>query len=107
MILLKPGARIRGLKTEILFAILVVQEVHADYDLDCIVTSVTDGVHGHASKHYSGFAADFRTKHWSAAIKHQIVSVIKEALGADYDVVLLYEGEANEHLHVEYDPKVH
>ena len=101
MISLKPGARVRGMRTEILFAHTVVASVFAAHGLDCVVTSASDGKHSAGSRHYSFCAIDYRTRHITAAgQKKQITRVIDEALGEDFDVVL-----EDTHLHVEYDPK--
>jgi hypothetical protein len=65
-----------------------------------VITSALEGRHKEGSRHYSGYALDLRI--WDIPHGHvpMIVSELKAALGADYDVVL----EAD-HIHVEFDPK--
>ena len=65
-----------------------------------VITALTDGKHMEGSLHYKGQAADFRTNDISPAVAALIVKNTKEALGADYDVIL----EAS-HGHLEHDPK--
>lgn len=80
---------------------------------EVIVTVGEEGVHKTNSKHYSGNALDFRTKHLSSYASpparvdmlQAIARKLKTSLGPDYDVVLENINELNEHLHVEYDPK--
>lgn len=106
---LKVGVKPRGLVPEMNLGIQVVCSVYTHHTLDCIITSMHDGKHGPNSLHSrDGLcrAVDFRTKHIATAIeKGVIVSEITEALGINYDVKFEHEGEANEHVHVEYDPK--
>ena len=79
----------------------IVSSVFVAHGLDVVVTSGTDGVHGHVSRHYCGSALDYRTRHITATgLKERIAGEAKAALGPDYDVVLEVD-----HLHVEYDPK--
>ena len=71
---------------------------------DMLCTSGNDSMHKIGSKHYSDEALDFRTKHLSPpSVKRKLVAEIKRRLGADYDVILESEGQANEHLHIEHD----
>lgn len=69
------------------------------------VTSGNDRQHSRGSKHYEDAALDFRTKTLSKKDKHALIAALKKRLDRDYDVILEDEGGANEHLHVEYDPK--
>lgn len=73
--------------------------------VDLVVTSGNDRTHSRGSKHYTDEALDFRTKNMLKTEKHLFVATLKKRLGRDYDVILESEGGANEHLHVEYDPK--
>ena len=106
----KTGVNQSAVVPEMVLGIQVVCSVFTKHNLDCIITSMHDGVHGDNSLHSrDGLcrAVDFRTKHATPGIqKTMIVDGIKEALGTNYDVILEYENEANEHLHVEWDRKV-
>ncbi len=70
---------------------------------DMLITSGNDSKHMSGSKHYSDEALDFRTKHLTKADKYALVDEVRKRLGADYDVILEFEGGANEHLHIEWD----
>ncbi len=65
-----------------------------------MVTSLEDSTHGVNSLHYSGNAADIRTRHVPVAQLPSLHRALKDALGKDYDVVL-----EKDHIHIEYDPK--
>ena len=66
----------------------------------CMATSIMDGVHGKASRHYWGDAVDFRTRHIPEGKLSELTARCKEYLGDDFDAVM-----ESDHLHVEYDPK--
>ena len=70
---------------------------------DMLITSGNDSQHMAGSKHYSDEALDFRTKHLTKSDKYALVDEVRNRLGADYDVILEFEGGANEHLHIEWD----
>jgi hypothetical protein len=73
---------------------------------DMLITSGNDGTHMVGSLHYKDRALDFRTKHLRIADKKALVTAVKRRLGKGYDVILEDAGGANEHLHVEHDPKL-
>lgn len=101
MLKLKPGTRILGIKPETVLAIAVAQSVFDSKGYDCTITSGVDGRHSRGSRHYSGYAFDLRTRHLpDTDAKQRIHLLLKQALGADFDVIL-----EPTHIHVEYDPK--
>jgi hypothetical protein len=69
------------------------------------VTSGNDSKHKKGSKHYEDKALDVRTKNLTSDEKHALLNAVRERLGPDYDVILEFEGRANEHAHIEYDPR--
>lgn len=77
---------------------LVLREVDLIWKEDPVITSTWDGVHSSGSFHYFCMALDFRLPKEKPLQK---VEELKEKLGSDYDVVL-----ENDHVHVEYDPKI-
>ena len=64
-----------------------------------MITSCVDGTHGHNSLHYSGLAFDLRTRDL-ATDPGLVVQRLREALGAEFDVVL-----EPTHIHVEFQPE--
>ena len=101
MIRSKKGVKLTDLKSQIVFALINLNEIWALYfERDLWVTSVDDSVHGKGSLHPDGFALDIRTRDLSDLDKDLAVRKIKEILGEEFDVVL-----ESDHIHIEYDPK--
>lgn len=98
---IKPGVRILGIKTETLLGVQVVASVYAKHGIDCVITSVIEGVHSRASIHYAGQAVDFRIRDIPPHVLSTITLDCKEALAADFDFVL-----EDNHYHMEFQPKV-
>lgn len=78
-----------------------VEAVYRKFDVPCVVTSGTDGVHGEQSKHYTAEALDFRIRDLKPEQRDALVKLCQQRLGQGFDVVL----EQN-HLHVEYDDHI-
>jgi|TARA_Y100000310_G_C20682581_1_gene816848 hypothetical protein len=98
---LKQGVRVRGVRPELLIAMMVAEEVAREFDAKLILTSITEGSHSTTSLHYNGCAFDIRTWHLHEHDKGEFVKTMKERLGTnDFDVVL-----ENDHIHVEFQPK--
>jgi len=95
----KPGVDFRGLKPEILVAVVVASEVYNEFGCQCTVTSALDGTHGKVSLHLKGLAVDLRTRVIGKYLVERIVETLKERLGKQYDVVL-----EKDHIHMEFDP---
>lgn len=72
---------------------------------ECWITSVNDGVHMDGSRHGLGLAFDMRSHDLTERAKRDVLDDLSRQLGGDWDVVLEYVGEANEHFHAEYDPR--
>jgi hypothetical protein len=97
---LKPGVRVLGLKPEILTAMLVAESIIGDA---FVITAAVDSNHKAGSKHFSGMAFDFRTNDLPTPM--DTILKLREALGAEFDVLLEDPGLPNSHGHIEYDPK--
>lgn len=100
MLQLKAGVRVSGLRTETLLAILVASQAYELKGHECVVTSCIEGRHRRGSLHYVGQAVDFRTAKIPARAVDDIVNLLRESLGSDYDVV-----SEKDHIHVEFQPK--
>lgn len=97
MIALKEGVRLHGIRAEIVLALVIADGIYESENESLVVTSVIDGVHMHASIHYTGGAVDIRTPQ---ANVDRIAQRIMTAIGDDFDVVV----EGN-HIHIEWQPK--
>lgn len=97
---LKHGVRMRGIRTELVAAMLAADAACRDADIDCVVTSVTDGVHSRGSRHYAGAAFDLRIRELPPGGAGRLRADLADRLGGDFDVLL-----EDSHIHVEYDPK--
>lgn len=101
MIQLKYGVDLLGLKPEAVIAVICAASVLREHGYATVVTSVSDGTHGRASLHYAGLAIDLRTSHIPEDDRGTMSSLIADALGAQFDVVL-----EETHIHIEFQPKV-
>jgi len=106
MLMFKDGVSWRGISPQSALIVMTVHGAFESVDSDCIVTSMADSTHGFGSLHYIGNAVDFRTKHLDEPKKNLVIARIKESLPSECDVILESLGKENEHLHVEWQPKV-
>ena len=98
----KKDVLIKRVHPKMVYAWGVVAQLSDEWDIDTVVTSVSDGVHMRGSKHYLDpcQASDFRTWYLpSEPEKRKFTKELQKRLGEDFDVVL-----ESTHLHVEYDP---
>jgi hypothetical protein len=101
MISVKPGASVRGLRPEMVLALVAADQVYGRQGVkDMVVTEGTGGKHGAGSLHYVGQAVDLRTSNVAAPFVGVIAVDLRAALGAEYDVVV-----ESDHMHVEFQPK--
>jgi hypothetical protein len=69
-----------------------------------VITSANDSEHMDGSRHFTGRALDFRTKHLTdRPAAFSIRDELRAALGPEFTVLLEDYGLANEHLHVQYN----
>jgi len=104
MIRIKPGTRVFGIRPEMVIAIMIAEGVWGLQDAELVLTSVIEGHHMYKSKHYDGSAIDARSKNLADAPK--AVLELKTRLGVDYDVILEDKGKPNEHIHMQFVPKM-
>lgn len=95
---LKQGVECKTLSMKCFEGMFATAKLLKAYGYDMVVTSITDGIHLPHSKHYTGDAFDIRSRDMSNPVK--MVSIIKDCLGHDYDVIF-----ERDHIHIEYDPK--
>ncbi len=96
--MIKSGVDLRGLTPQMAIAYTIACKVYGQYA--CVITSGSDSKHGPNSLHYSGQALDLRTNNLPPQAVQSIVDRLKEALGAQFDVVL-----ESDHIHLEWDVK--
>ena len=109
MIKIKPGVSIANLTPQMSMGNQIVASVFDDHDEDCYITSGCEGRHGRASLHFAGNALDYRLPDIQGSVRgietpagwhREILRLMKECLGKQYDAVL-----EKDHFHVEYQPK--
>jgi hypothetical protein len=99
------GARITGVRPEVLFALVLVSQVFAVRKLDLVVTSFCEGKHSKGSFHYLGLAADIRLNDIPQALHTTLQTEILAILGDDFDFLLENSGTTLVHFHLELHPK--
>lgn len=95
---LKPGVRVFAMTPQIVLAVLVAEGIWNEDGEDMVITSVSEGRHGHTSLHYIGAAVDLRTRDISGV--NNKTEKLALALGEDYDVV-----QEDTHIHIEFQPR--
>lgn len=99
---LKKGVIIEGVSPHIWYAIAYASFLRPGQ----VVTSLRDGSHRADSLHYSGKAADLRTRDHPAEANKAFLAALRghlEPLG--FDVVDEMAKPGAPHIHVEWDPK--
>ncbi len=101
MLSLKHGVNVKGIKGEIIIAMIIVNEVYDSYGYsECVITSVDDRKHSERSLHYKQLAFDVRTRMIQPIAQQMVANEIAKKLGEQYDVVL-----EKDHIHIEFDIK--
>ena len=98
--ILKKNVKTLGIKPELLLALFIADGVYKTFDVELVVTSITDGKHSRTSRHYLGIAADLRKYYFTP---RQVKSVAKEhrkRLGKDYLVLV-----EKTHIHLAWKPQ--
>jgi hypothetical protein len=96
---IKHGVELSNLAPQMVLACLIVDKVYNQFGHEAVVTSGSEGDHSKTSRHYLGYALDFRTRYFDSEQIPAIKSRLEDALGHEY--FILYEGN---HFHIEYRP---
>jgi len=101
------SVQIARLTPGMFFGLIIAEQVLSLYGSDCVITSghEYETRHAHTSLHYSGNGADFSVHDIDSDNRETVRREISDACGVDYDVLHEYIGEANEHYHMECQPK--
>ena len=97
-----------GIRAEVVLALTMCDQVFEDNGVyEMVITSLKDGTHSPGSWHYSGWAADIRSKNvGSTEHKNIILEKMRSTLGSQWEVILEHLGNPNEHYHVEPSPSM-
>ncbi len=95
----KQGVSIAGLRPEALAGMFIADSVFNNIQVSLVITSACDGSHSPGSLHYVGLAFDIRSRNLENLLD-STVRTLREALGAEFDVVV-----EEDHIHIEFQPK--
>ena len=97
----KGSVTLNGVKPEVVTALIVCNDIYANYGQDMVVTSITEGTHGKGSLHYVGFAFDLRTRNFQYPKDIDlVVKDMREYLTEEFDIII-----EKDHLHIEFQVK--
>ena len=115
MIRIKPGVELDSVHGKMFFAIAMADRVWMQLGSEeCWITAANEPGHEtnpdprrrfHLLPDGTCQAVDFRIHQFTPFNKTEGRRILASILGRDYDVLLEAPGEANEHIHVQYDPK--
>lgn len=102
-----PGVKIARLHPKMEAVIAAVADAAGELALPSpVITSGNDSTHGKNSLHYRDRALDFRGNNIAVSAGSKFRDAVASRLGSEYDVLFeVFMNPANNHLHVEYDPK--
>ena len=107
MFAFKDGVKLNGIKPEAAIAMLCTFDVFELYQVDCLISSVCEGKHSRTSLHYVGYAFDISMDNvLDSQIANTLIFNIKQRLTDEYDVILEWTDSDNDHIHIEFQPKL-
>ena len=106
MIKLKAGVDMCGIRPELSLALVICDQTYENNGVyEMVITSLKDGTHKSGSYHYSGWAADIRSKNiGSTESKNIMLETLRSALGPQWEVIFESLGKPQEHFHIEPSP---
>ena len=106
MIKLKASVDMCGIRPELSLALVICDQTYENNGVyETVITSLKDGTHKPGSWHYSGWAADIRSKNvGSTETKNIMLESLRSALGSQWEVILEHLGKPQEHFHIEPSP---
>ena len=100
LVRLKSGVKVRALSPQAVLASVVAQALYAEKGYEFVITSISEGIHSRASRHYEGDAFDCRSHVIPEAQRESFAATLQDRLGDDFDVIL-----ESDHIHVEWQPQ--
>jgi len=99
---LKKSVITEGVCPQIWWVLGVLDHVYEyNYGEEFVVTSLKDGAHSTHSKHYTGEAADIRTRNFTRGEVEELYGYLRRLIDPHgFDTVL-----ESDHIHIEWDPK--
>ena len=97
--MIKKGAKVNGLRPEMVLAYVICAPIMAKYGQDMVLTEGTGGKHSKTSRHYIGMAMDLRT--WTLTDRDACTAELREALSDEYVVVL-----HDTHIHIQFNGSI-
>ena len=103
------SVKVDDLQGKMYFALGIADVAFADENLECVVTSGTDGDHNPNSLHARGYAVDIRNSNCNPDQLERIKTKLSRLDRYGYDVVTEVDGSTAmttaQHFHIEYQPK--
>lgn len=93
----KYSARLEGLQPEMVLADIEVNRLWSTMGMVPMVTSANDSEHREGSRHYDGYALDYRTRDIPDYLVQPLVKILKKHLAPLFRVIL-----EEDHIHIEY-----
>ena len=108
MIKLKAGVDMYDIRPELTLALVIADQTYENNGVyEMVITSLKDGTHSLQSWHYSGWAADIRSKNiGSTESKNIMLETLRSALGPQWEVIFESLGKPQEHFHIEPSPSM-
>jgi hypothetical protein len=110
--MIKDDVQVYGIQPEMVLCHIEIKTIFERHGYSCVITSAIGKQHKKYSLHPVGYAKDYRTKHIKdsrfGSSRKQKIDALMNDLKTEVpqcDFVFEHEGQAQEHIHAEYDPK--
>jgi hypothetical protein len=77
---IKEGVIMNGLKFQMRHAIMMANQIWAEYGQELVITSALDSEHSPGSLHYYGYAVDLRTRYFDEKVKLKVIKELSDGL---------------------------
>ena len=83
---IKSGVQLAGVQPEMILALLIIEPILKDEGQELVITSCTDSLHSHMSRHYIGYGLDIRSRDIPKDLIEEVARKMSLALGSEYYV---------------------